>query len=498
MAKATTERDPTRAAVQREPMLIDGQWSEAADGRFLPVTNPAVRESVIAEVPRASEADVDRAVRAAAKAFESWRVTAPRERGRLMLRIADDLETRLEEFARLLATETGNAIRTIARPEVKSVIDLFRYYGGLPGELKGETIPLNEQLLSYTRREPLGVVAAIVPWNVPLLLSVVKVAPALVAGNTMVLKPASDAPLAVLLLGRLAQAHLPPGVLNVITGTGEEAGMALVRHPLVAKLSFTGNTETGKAVMRLAAERVVPTTLELGGKSPAIVFPDVDEEKTADGVISGMRFTRQGQSCTAGSRLFLHEKIFDSFLAKLAQKLAALRIGDPLDESTDMGAVINKRQFEKICGYIDEGLRQEGARAVIGGVPADDGPLAKGYFVEPTIIPNVRNDWRVAREEIFGPVLVAIPWTDLDEAIRMANATHYGLAAYVWTRDLSRAITTAHRIESGWVQINQGLGQFPGQSDGGYKQSGMGREYSLEGMLDSYTQRKNVTINLSF
>src|SRR2546425_412730 len=404
MAKATTERDLTRAAVQREPMLIDGQWSEAADGRFLPVTNPAVRESVIAEVPRASEADVDRAVRAAAKAFESWRVTAPRERGRLMLKIADELETRLEEFARLLATETGNAIRTIARPEVRSVIDLFRYYGGLASELKGETIPLNEQMLSYTRREPLGV----------------------------------------------------------------------------------------------AAERVVPTTLELGGKSPAIVFPDVDDEKTADGVISGMRFTRQGQSCTAGSRLFLHEKIFDSFLAKLAKKLAALRIGDPLDESTDMGAVINKRQFEKICGYIDEGLRQEGARAVIGGVPAKDGPLAKGYFVEPTIIANVRNDWRVAREEIFGPVLVAIPWTDLDEAIRMANATHYGLAAYVWTRDLSKAIATAHRIESGWIQINQGLGQFPGQSYGGYKQSGIGREYSLEGMLDSYTQRKNVTINLSF
>ncbi len=495
MAKVVTRPS---TSLRRELMLIEGQWSEASDGRVIAVTNPAVRESVIAEVPRATAADVDRAVRAAAKAFESWRVTAPRERGRLILKIADDIEAQLEEFARVLATETGNAIRPVARPEVRGVVDVFRYFGGLASELKGETIPLGEHMLSYTRREPWGVVGAIVPWNVPLLLSAVKIAPALVAGNTMVLKPASDAPLAVLTLARIARAHLPPGVLNVVTGTGEEAGMALARHPLVAKLSFTGNTETGKAVMRAAAERVVPTTLELGGKSPAIVFPDVDDEQTADGVISGMRFTRQGQSCTAGSRLFLHERIFDSFVAKLAKKLSALRIGDPLHEATDVGAVINRRQFEKICGYIDEGLRQPGARAVVGGVPPKEGPLAVGYFVEPTIIANVRNDWRVAREEIFGPVLVAIPWSDLDEAIRMANATHYGLAGYVWTRDISKALTTAQRIESGWVQINQGLGQFPGQSYGGYKQSGIGREYSLEGMLESYTQRKNVTVNLSF
>src|SRR2546425_5253114 len=211
-----------------------------------------------------------------------------------------------------------------------------------------------------------------------------------------------------------------------------------------------------------------------------------------------MRFARQGQSCTAGSRLFVHSSVFDPFLDKLAAKLAKLKVGDPLDETSDMGAIVSRQQFDKVVGYIDEGVHQQGARTVIGGPPPTEGPLAAGYYVEPTVFANVRNDWRVAREEIFGPVLVAIPWTDLDEAIRMANATHYGLAAYVWTRDLSKAIATAHRIESGWIQINQGLGQFPGQSYGGYKQSGIGREYSLEGMLDSYTQRKNVTINLSF
>ena len=493
---ATTVSDKT--GVRRERMLVGGEWVAAADGRTFSVENPARRGSVIAEVPRASASDVDRAVRAAAAAFPAWRAAHWKERSKALLAIADDIEAHLEDLARTLSLEIGNAIRPVSRPEVRSVVDVFRYFGGVASELKGETIPLGEHMLSYTLREPYGVVGAIVPWNVPILLSAVKIAPALAAGNTMVLKPSADAPLAVLELARICQTHLPAGVLNVITGTGDESGAALAAHPLVRKLSFTGNTETGKSVMRAAAERIVPVSLELGGKSPAIVFPDADEDRTVDGVISGMRFTRQGQSCTAGSRLFLHERIFDSFLAKLAKKLAGLRIGDPLDEATDMGPIVNRRQFERVCGFIDEGARQSGARTIIGGLPPKEGPLASGYFVEPTVIANVRNDWRIAREEVFGPVLVAIPWRDEDDAVRMANDSHYGLAAYVWTRDISKALRTAHRIESGWVQVNQGLGQFPGQSYGGYKQSGIGREYSLEGMLESFTQRKNVTVNLTF
>jgi acyl-CoA reductase-like NAD-dependent aldehyde dehydrogenase len=485
------------AQAQRERMFIGGEWVDSADGRTFDVETPAKRGTVIAKVPRSGAADVDRAVKAAAAAFTAWRAMPPRERGRLLLRIADDIDTSTEELARILASETGNAIRTQSRPEAQRVSDLFRYFGGLGGELKGETIPLGEQWFSYTRREPLGVVAAIVPWNVPILIAAWKIAPALVAGNTVVLKPSANAPLATLAFARICERHLPKGVLNVITGTGDEVGTPLAEHPGIAKISFTGNTETGKAILRLAADRIIPVTLELGGKSPQILFPDADDERTADGVIDAMRFARQGQSCTAGSRLFVHTSVFDSFMNKLVAKLRKLKVGDPLDESSDMGAIVSKQQFERVVSFIDEGTRQKGARTVTGGPPPTEGPLAEGYYVEPTVFANVRNEWRIAKEEIFGPVLVAIPFSDADEAVRMANDTHYGLAAYVWCRDITRALRTAHAIDAGWIQINGGGGQIVGQPYGGYKESGLGRENSLEGMLESFTQRKSVTINLS-
>jgi acyl-CoA reductase-like NAD-dependent aldehyde dehydrogenase len=493
---AATKARTDKPALRKAQMLIGGKWVEAASGETFQVEDPAHR-APIAEVPRGRAEDVDRAMKAAAEAFPAWSRTPPRDRGRILARIADALEARVEELARTIALETGNAIRTQSRPEAKNTVDIFRYFSGLGGELKGDTIPLGENVLCYTRREPLGVVGAIIPWNAPVLLAAVKIGPALCAGNTMVMKAAEDAPLAVLLLAEVCQQFLPPGVLNLLTGFGEECGGPLANHPTVRKLSFTGSTEVGKIVMRAAADRIVPISLELGGKSPSIVFPDANEDWVLDGIVSAMRFTRQSQSCTAGSRLFLHRDIFDSFLDGLGRKVKALKIGDPLDEASDIGTIINEKQFKKVCKYVEEGLKQRAGRVVIGGLPPKEGPLSEGYYAIPTIFANAANDWRLAREEIFGPVLVAIPWTDEADAIRMANDSHYGLAAYVWSHDIGKALRTAHAIESGWVQVNQGLGQSPGHSYGGYKQSGIGREFSLEGMLDSYTQGKNVTVNLT-
>lgn len=487
---AARRNGPTR-------MLIGGEWVDAADGRTIAVENPARRGSVIAEVPRGSAPDVDAAVRAAATAYPAWSKRPARERGKIILRIADAIEAHAEELARSTALETGNALRPQARPEAALTADLFRYFGGIAGETKGSVLPLGEGLLSYTRREPLGVVGAIIPWNSPLMIVGMKVPAALAAGNTVVLKAAEDAPLTVLRLAELAAEHLPPGVLNVVTGYGKEAGAALTAHPEVDKLSFTGSTEVGRTVMGAAAERVLPVSLELGGKNPSIVFPDSADDATVEQVVTAMRFTRQGQSCTAGSRLFLHESIHDAFVEKLVVRLQRMVIGDPSDEATDMGAIINATQFERVCGYIDDGVERSGATLALGGAPPTEGPLTQGYFVEPTVFTGVGNDFRIAREEIFGPVLVVIPWRDDAEVIAMANDTHYGLAGFVFCRDGGRALRTAHALQAGWVQVNRSGAQIPGQPYGGYKMSGLGREASLEGMLESFTQIKSVTVDLT-
>ena len=477
--------------LEQAGMLIGGEWLDAADGRRIDVENPSRREP-LASVARGGAEDVDRAVRAAAAAFPAWRALPARDRGRLLSAIAEDLAGIGEELARTIAAETGNAIRTQARGEAATAADVFRYFGGVASEQKGEVLPMGDAMLSYSVREPLGVVAAIVPWNAPVMLASLKVAMALCTGNTLVLKAAEDAPLGVLRMAEVCAQHLPAGVLNVVTGYGEECGGALLEHPGIAKISFTGSTEVGRIAMRAAAERILPVSLELGGKAPAIVYPDSCDDATVAHVIAAMRFARQGQSCTAGSRLFVHRSIFDAFNERLVAALGELVVGDALDERSDIGSIVSSTQDERVCGYVREALEQ-GATALAGGLPDDGRP---GYQMRPTVLTGVEQSWRVAREEVFGPVLVALPWDDEDEVIAWANDTHYGLAAFVFSHDLDAALRAAHRIEAGWVQVNRSGGQLPGMSYGGKKLSGLGAEYSIEGALEGFTQRKSITIGV--
>lgn len=356
-------------------------------------------------------------------------------------------------------------------------------------------LPAGHDQLQYTRREALGVVAGILPWNSPLMIAGMKVPAALAAGNVIVLKAAEDAPLTILRMAEIASNFLPAGVLNVLTGYGHEVGEALVQHPGVDKVSFTGSSRVGHHVAEAAGSRLAHVSLELGGKSPSIVFPDAATDATIDGVLTAMRFTRQGQSCTAGSRLFVHEDVFDDVVNRLVEKVKLLKVGDPLDEATDMGAIINQKQFDQVQNYIEDGRGQAGVRVALDGagkVPAE----LDGLYQSPTIFANVDNSWRIAQEEIFGPVLVAIPWKTREQVIAMANDSHYGLAAFVWAKQLDDALDTAHKIESGWVQVNQGGGQNIGQSYGGYKSSGIGREFSLEGALESFTQIKQINVKI--
>lgn len=497
--------NPVPEAPQMDPFVlakalsghhfIGGRFTPARAGRTFAVVNPATGE----EVARAADgdaADVEAAVADAARAQTAWAKVPARKRGALVHKAAALIRDHVEELARLVALETGKALRTESRVEANNVADIFEFFGGLGGELKGETVPFAPDVLNITVREPLGVVGAIIPWNIPMMLMALKAAPALVAGNSIVVKSAEEAPLAVLRIVELMNRVLPPGVFNILSGQGPECGAPLVEHPLVKKVTFTGSVETGKIIYRAAAEKLIPVTLELGGKSPMIVFADCDFEKTVNGALTSMRFTRQGQSCTAASRIFVERPIYEKFVAEMAARVDKLVMGDPLDEKTDIGTIISPGQFEKVKTFIEEGKATAGANGRACAALPEDPALKKGLFIQPHIFTGLTKDSRLVREEIFGPVTVIFPFDDAETVLADANDTEFGLAASVWTNNLKIALDFAHRIESGLVQVNQNLVVQPNLSYGGVKASGLGKEASLESMLEHFTHKKTIMVNM--
>jgi aldehyde dehydrogenase (NAD+) len=484
----------TTAAVDRKHLFIDNEWRPASGGRTMEVINPATEE-VIATVASADASDVDAAVAAARAALTGpWGKMSARDRGRLVRRLADRLLERADEVARLETLHNGKPIFESRQIEIPAAAECLEYYAGWADKVMGETIPVKGNYFTYTLREPLGVVAAIVPWNFPLLLATWKVAPALACGNTVILKPASQTPLTALALGEIAgEVGLPPGVLNVITGPGSTVGQAIVEHPGIDKIAFTGDTSTGKAIMRSAAETLKKITLELGGKSPNIVLPDADLDAALRGATTGI-FYGKGEVCAAGSRLLVDRSVKGEFMDKLSARAKKMVAGDPLDPRTRYGALASKKQLETVERYVAAGTR-EGAALVAGGQRTDIG-TGKGYFYQPTIFDNVTPAMTIAREEIFGPVLAVIEFADLDEAIARANDTQYGLAAAVWTRDIKKAHYVARRLQAGTVWVNTYNIYDTAAPFGGYKASGFGREMSAHA-IEHYTQLKSVWVDLN-
>jgi acyl-CoA reductase-like NAD-dependent aldehyde dehydrogenase len=475
-------------------LLINNEWRGAASGKTMEVVNPATEE-VIAHVPSADRADLDDAVAAARAALVGpWGQLSARERGRLVRRLGERLLERADEIARLETLHNGKPITESRNIEIPAAAECFEYYGGWSDKVMGETIPVKGNYLTYTLREPIGVVAAIVPWNFPLLLAAWKVAPALACGNTVILKPASQTPLTAVALGEAAiEAGFPPGVLNVLTGPGSQLGQSIVEHPGIDKIAFTGDTTTGKGIMRGASDTLKKITLELGGKSPNIVLADADMDAAIRGVTIGI-FYGKGEVCAAGSRLLVDTTIKDEFIDKLAARARKMTAGDPMDPRTRFGALSSKKQLETVLRYIESG-RQEGATLVAGGNRTDIG-TGKGYFVQPTVFTDVQPEMTIAREEIFGPVLASIEFADIDEAIARANATQYGLAAGIWTRDIKKAHYIARKLQAGTVWINTYNVYDTAAPFGGYKQSGFGREMSAHA-LEHYTQIKSVWVDLN-
>ncbi|MFC6066414.1 aldehyde dehydrogenase [Streptomyces ochraceiscleroticus] len=474
--------------------FIGGRWVEPASGEYFESTNPATRQ-VLYRAARGNAADIDRAVAAAKEAFEDprWRDLSQTRRGHLLRRLGDLIAENAEELARMETQDNGKLLREM-RGQLATLPEYYHYYAGLADKIHGAVVPTSDrQVLNYTAREPLGVVGAITPWNSPLTLTSSKLAPALCAGNTVVIKPSEYTSATVLKLAELAlEAGFPPGAVNVVTGLGAEAGQALVDHRDLAKISFTGSTATGSRIAAATAGRFIGSTLELGGKSPNIVFEDANIPNAAMGVVAGI-FAAAGQTCIAGSRVFAHRSVYDELLERVSERAKTIRIGDPMDEETELGPLAFEGQRDKVAGYVDLG-RGEGARVLTGG-NATDGGLG-GYFYEPTILVDVDNGMRVVREEIFGPVLAIMPFDTEDEVVRLANDTEYGLAAGVWTQNLSRAHRMAARLDAGTVWVNTYRAMSPMSPRQGFKTSGAGVEHGTE-TIKEYTRLKSVWINTS-
>ncbi len=492
------ETDTVQSAfLKQQPvkMLIGGEWVESASGKTFDTINPSTGE-VLARVAEGDAEDINRAVTAARKAFESgpWPKLTPSQRGRLLWKVAELIEKNADELAQLETLDNGKPIKYSRAADVPLTADHFRYFAGWATKIEGDTIPVSiPNMFTYTLREPMGVVGQIIPWNFPIQMAAWKLAPALACGNTVILKPAEQTPLTALRLGELiCEAGFPEGVVNIVPGFGETAGAALAAHPDVDKIAFTGSTEVGKKILQASVGNLKRVTLELGGKSPNIIFPDADMKYAVRGAMNAI-FFNQGQVCTAGSRLFVQKSVYDEVLSGVTGYASKMKIGLGIDPNTELGPLVSQEQLERVTGYIETGKR-EGAKPTTGGERAG-GELANGYFVQPTIFDNVHDEMTIAREEIFGPVVVALPFEDVEEVAARANKSIYGLAAGVWTNDVKKAHKVAAALKTGVVWVNT-YNQFDAAAPfGGYKQSGYGREMG-HAVLDAYTQVKTVWMNL--